>query len=50
MPEQDLAAARTYLAGEGLVTVDREPGNTPAVITLTHEGVRRLEAEEEETA
>ncbi|MFK0197766.1 hypothetical protein [Streptomyces lavendulae] len=47
IPEQDLAAACTYLAGEGLITVDWEPGNTPAMVTLTHEGIRRMEAEEE---
>ncbi|WP_030714510.1 hypothetical protein [Streptomyces sp. NRRL S-237] len=50
VPEQDLAAACTYLAGEGLITVDWEPGNTPAMVTLTHEGIRRMEAEEEKTA
>lgn len=27
VPEQDLAAACTYLAGEGLITVDWEPGH-----------------------
>ncbi|MYW44261.1 hypothetical protein [Streptomyces sp. SID161] len=48
IPEQDLAAACTYLAGESLVTVDWEPGNTPAMVTLTHEGIRRMESEEEE--
>ncbi|MCT4352182.1 hypothetical protein M5362_03430 [Streptomyces sp. Je 1-79] len=48
IPEEDLAAACTYLAGEGLVTVDWEPGNTPAMVSLTHQGIRRMEAEEEE--
>ncbi|WP_405979893.1 hypothetical protein [Streptomyces sp. NBC_00158] len=48
--DQDLAAACTYLAGEGLVTVDWEPGNTPAMVTLTHDGIRHLEAQEEATA
>ena len=48
IPEQDLAADCTYLAGESLITVDWEPGNTPAMVTLTHEGIRRMEAEEEE--
>ncbi|MFF5449132.1 hypothetical protein [Streptomyces sp. NPDC012888] len=50
VPEQDLAAACTYLAGEGLINVDWGPGNTPAMVTLTHEGIRRMEAEEEGTA
>ncbi|MFJ8390542.1 hypothetical protein ACIQ9Q_39835 [Streptomyces sp. NPDC094438] len=48
VPGQDLAAACTYLAGEGLITVDWEPGNTPAMVTLTHQGLRLMEAEEEE--
>ncbi|WP_242438500.1 hypothetical protein [Streptomyces sp. CB00455] len=48
VPDQDLAAACTYLAGEGLITVDWDPGNTPAMVMLTHEGIRRMEAEEME--
>ncbi|MFF1393225.1 hypothetical protein ACFVZD_05305 [Streptomyces sp. NPDC058287] len=48
IPEEDLAAACTYLAGEGLITVDWESGNTPAIVSLTHQGIRRMEAEEEE--
>lgn len=48
IPEQDLAAACGYLAGEGLVTVDWEPGNTPAMVSLTHQGIRLMEAEEKE--
>ncbi|MFH8733338.1 hypothetical protein [Streptomyces sp. NPDC017964] len=48
IPEEDLAAACTYLAGEGLITVDWEPGNTPSMVSLTHQGIRRMEAEEEE--
>ncbi|MFJ5827923.1 hypothetical protein [Streptomyces sp. NPDC093089] len=48
IPEQDLAAACSYLAGEGLATVDWEPGNTPAMVSLTHQGIRLMEAEEEE--
>ncbi|MER6109216.1 hypothetical protein ACWGPD_38630 [Streptomyces hirsutus] len=47
IPEQDMAAACTYLAGEGWVVVDWARGNTPAMITLTHQGIRRMEAEEE---
>ncbi|WP_326619848.1 hypothetical protein OG863_21330 [Streptomyces decoyicus] len=44
---EDLAAACTYLAGEGLITVDWVAGNTPAMVTLTHQGIRLMEAEEE---
>ncbi|GHF68997.1 hypothetical protein [Streptomyces thermodiastaticus] len=47
IPEQDMAAACTYLAGEGWVVVDWGRGNTPAMITLTHQGIRRMESEEE---
>ncbi|CAM5631999.1 hypothetical protein SHIRM173S_11975 [Streptomyces hirsutus] len=47
IPEQDMAAACTYLAGEGWVVVDWARGNTPTMITLTHQGIRRMEAEEE---
>ncbi|MFC5800957.1 hypothetical protein [Streptomyces formicae] len=48
MPEQDLAAACTYLAGEGLILVDWTTRNTPATVTLTHQGIRLMESEEEE--
>ncbi|MFF3391015.1 hypothetical protein ACFYW1_08810 [Streptomyces sp. NPDC002669] len=48
IPEQDLASACPYLAGEGFVTVDWEPGNAPAMVSLTHQGIRVMEAEEEE--
>ncbi|MFE1308518.1 hypothetical protein [Streptomyces sp. NPDC058755] len=48
IPEQDLAAACTYLAGEGWVVVDWARGNTPAMITLTHQGIRQMETQEEE--
>ncbi|MFG2830792.1 hypothetical protein ACGFWI_25520 [Streptomyces sp. NPDC048434] len=47
IPEEDLAAACTYLVGEGLITVDWASGNTPAMVALTHQGIRRMEAEEE---
>ncbi|MEV7861079.1 hypothetical protein AB0O86_20165 [Streptomyces hirsutus] len=47
IPEQDMAAACTYLVDEGWVVVDWARGNTPAMITLTHQGIRRMEAEEE---
>ncbi|MFE9312219.1 hypothetical protein ACIQCF_22055 [Streptomyces sp. NPDC088353] len=48
IPEQDLAAACTYLAGEGLVVVDWARGNTPVMVTLTHLGIQQMETEEEE--
>ncbi|MFI2187411.1 hypothetical protein [Streptomyces sioyaensis] len=48
LPEQDLAAACAYLVGEGLVEVDWTTHHTPAMVTLTHEGIRQMEAEEEE--
>ena len=48
IPEEDLAAACAYLTGEGLISVDWEPGNTPAMVSLTHQGIRRMEAEEQE--
>ncbi|MET9430870.1 hypothetical protein [Streptomyces sp. NPDC003036] len=48
VPEQDLAAACAYLAGEGLIAVDWERGNTPAMVTLTHQGLRLMESEEQE--
>lgn len=48
VPEQDLAAACAYLAGEGLITVDWARGNTPAMAMLTHQGIRLMEGEEEE--
>ncbi|MFG2225241.1 hypothetical protein [Streptomyces sp. NPDC048644] len=47
IPEQDLAAACAYLVGEGLVTVDWAQGNTPVMVTLTHQGIRLREDEEE---
>lgn len=50
IPEQDLAAACSYLAGEGWVVVDWGRGNTPEMITLTHRGIRRMETEEESHA
>ncbi|MEU0271783.1 hypothetical protein [Streptomyces sp. NPDC006307] len=48
VPEQDLAAACAYLVGEGLIAVDWERGNTPAMVTLTHQGLRLMEREEQE--
>lgn len=48
VPEQDLAAACAYLVGEELIAVDWAQGNTPAMVMLTHRGIRLMEAEEEE--
>ncbi|WP_033320555.1 hypothetical protein [Streptomyces yerevanensis] len=48
IPEQDLAAACTYLVGEGFITADWTRGNAPAMVTLTHQGIRLMEADEEE--
>ncbi|MGW1728777.1 hypothetical protein ACWCQK_38670 [Streptomyces sp. NPDC002306] len=48
VPEQDLAAACAYLVGEELITVDWAQGNTPAMVMLTHRGIRLMEAKEEE--
>jgi hypothetical protein len=47
IPEQDLATACTYLADEGMLLVDWTTHNTPATVTLTHQGIRLMEAEEE---
>ncbi|MFF7388485.1 hypothetical protein CTU88_20160 [Streptomyces sp. JV178] len=47
IPEHDLAAACTYLVGEGLVTVRWAHGDVPATVVLTHQGIRLMEAEEE---
>ena len=47
VPDEDLAAACAYLDGEGLITVDWSQGNTPAMVMLTHQGIRLMEAEEE---
>ncbi|TXS33000.1 hypothetical protein EAO71_03560 [Streptomyces sp. ms191] len=41
------AAACTYPAGGGLITVDPEPGGTSAKVALEGEGVRSMEAAEE---
>ncbi|MDV9187680.1 hypothetical protein R6L23_05525 [Streptomyces sp. SR27] len=38
----------TELFHRKLFTADWEPGNTPAMDSLTHQGIRRVEAEEEE--
>jgi hypothetical protein len=49
IPEEDLAAACTYLAAEGLIQVDWARGNTPAMITLTHKGIQLMETEEKDS-
>lgn len=43
VPEEDLSAAYTYLAGEGLIAVDWTSHGTPSAISLTHEGIRFME-------
>ncbi|MFE9904645.1 hypothetical protein [Streptomyces achromogenes] len=50
IPAPDLAAACSYLAGEGWVVVDWGRDNTPEMITLTHRGIRRMETDEESAA
>ncbi|MET9830979.1 hypothetical protein ABZ078_17105 [Streptomyces sp. NPDC006385] len=47
MPDDDLSAACAYLADEGLITVDWTSHRTPATASLTHEGIRFMEGEEE---
>ena len=48
LSDEDLAAACTYLAEEGLISVEWTQHRTPATVTLTHDGIRLMEAEEEE--
>ncbi|MFF4824349.1 hypothetical protein [Streptomyces sp. NPDC001312] len=45
--DEDLAAACTYLVGEGLITVEWTSHKTPATVSLTHDGIRFMEEEEE---
>jgi hypothetical protein len=47
LPDDDLSAACAYLVDEGLITVDWTSHRTPASASLTHEGVRYMEEEEE---
>lgn len=47
LPDEDLSAACVYLAEEGLISVDWTSHHTPAAVSLTHEGVRLMEEEEE---
>ena len=49
LPDEDLSAACAYLAGEGLITVDWTSHKTPATVSLTHEGIRFMEGQEEES-
>ncbi|WP_306184803.1 MULTISPECIES: hypothetical protein [unclassified Streptomyces] len=48
LPDEDLSAACTYLADDGLISVDWTSHRTPAAVALTHEGVRLMEELEEE--
>ncbi|MFF3512842.1 hypothetical protein [Streptomyces sp. NPDC002573] len=50
LTDEDLSAACVYLAGEGLITVDWTSHKTPATVSLTHEGIRFMEEEEESDA
>ncbi|MER6352936.1 hypothetical protein ABT186_14085 [Streptomyces sp. NPDC001634] len=50
LPDEDLFAACTYLADEGLITVEWTSHRTPATVSLTHEGIRFMEEEEEADA
>jgi len=47
IPDEDLSAACAYLVGEGLITVDWTSHKTPATVSLTHEGIRFMEEQEE---
>ncbi|GAA3765960.1 hypothetical protein [Streptomyces chiangmaiensis] len=48
--DEDLAAACAYLVGEGLITVDWTSHETPATVSLTHDGIRFMEEKEESGA
>ncbi|MEU6098714.1 hypothetical protein [Streptomyces sp. NPDC047079] len=50
LPDEDLSAACAYLAGEGLITVEWTSHRSPAAVSLTHEGIRFMEEEEESHA
>jgi hypothetical protein len=47
LPDDDLSAACAYLVDEGLIAVDWTSHRTPATASLTHEGIRYMEGEEE---
>ncbi|MFI1165065.1 hypothetical protein ACH4UM_15975 [Streptomyces sp. NPDC020801] len=49
MPDEDLSAACAYLADDGLISVDWTSHGTPAAVSLTHEGIRLMEEEEEQS-
>ncbi|KUJ49821.1 hypothetical protein MBT84_21860 [Streptomyces sp. MBT84] len=49
IPEEDLAAACTYLAAEGLIQVDWARGNTPSMVTLKHKGIQLMETDEKDS-
>ncbi|ANP48438.1 hypothetical protein J2Z21_005889 [Streptomyces griseochromogenes] len=48
LPDEDLSAACAYLADEGLISVDWTSHQTPAAVSLTHEGICLMEELEEE--
>ncbi|MFF4764174.1 hypothetical protein [Streptomyces sp. NPDC001292] len=50
LPDEDLSAACAYLADDGLISVDWTSHRTPAAVSLTHEGIRLMEEEEEQSA
>ncbi|MDQ0992102.1 hypothetical protein [Streptomyces sp. V3I7] len=47
LPDEDLAAACAYLAGEGLISVEWTSHKTPAIVSLSHQGIRFMEEREE---
>ncbi|MDX3263077.1 hypothetical protein AB0N87_32130 [Streptomyces sp. NPDC093228] len=47
VPDEDLTAACDFLVGEGLITVEWTSHKTPATVSLTHDGIRIMEEEEE---
>ncbi|MFI9809579.1 hypothetical protein ACIHEJ_35520 [Streptomyces sp. NPDC052301] len=48
LPDEDLSAACSYLADDGLISVEWTSHRTPATVSLTHEGIRLMEGQEEE--
>ncbi|MEU4464361.1 hypothetical protein AB0G20_11720 [Streptomyces sp. NPDC024017] len=48
LPDEDLSAACVYLADDGLISVDWTSHRTPATVSLTHEGLRLMEEEDEQ--
>jgi hypothetical protein len=48
LPDEDLFAACAFLADEGLISVDWTSHQTPAAVSLTHEGIRLMEEQEEQ--